>query len=653
MSNVFLDHSMILCDNVNCSDPSHTAAIGRLYDDIVNSLFEAGTECCDNKERPYKQVSGWHELCSEQHSLARDAFRLWCINGRPRFGPIYELMRVKRAHFKSVLRQCKSNSERQESDSLARKLLNSNKKCFWKEIKCIKNRYNPASVAESVDGKSGSADICDMWRDHFQGILNSVPRPEYDLRKLDQLHFDRFTPYEVSHAISKLKSGKAPGPDNLAAEHFKRADQSVNVLISILLNSCVIHSFLPTGFMKTVIVPIVKDVKGDVSCKNNYRPIAITSVLSKIIENLILDRYDALLCTTDNQFGFKSNGSTDMCVFTLKQVIEYYKENGSPVYLCFLDASKAFDRVHHNLLFDKLKQRNVPHIIIRLLVFWYSYQTFLVRWCNMSSSTFTVTNGVRQGSILSPTLFNVYIDSLSRDLQRVKFGCFINGHCINHLVYADDTVLLAPSPLALQKLMNICVNFAEAHSLIYNREKTKYMCIKPTSIKKLYIPEVKLYCYNVKQVKSEKYLGYIISNNCCDDDHIKKETRSTFARGNMLIRNFKHCSDDVKVTLYKTYCSSVYCCALISTYLTESIRKLRVAFNKTFKCLMKIHRAASASQAFVNHRVDNFLVLRRKLIYSFIRRTDVISNSIVRCIVDSDYFTFSKLRQEWDKVLYI
>ena len=131
--------------------------------------------------------------------------------------------------------------------------------------------------------------------------------------------------------------------------------------------------------MKTARVPIVKDVKGDVSSKDNYRPIAITSVLSKVIEILVLDRYDALLCTSDNQFGFKNNGSTDMCVFTLKHVIDYYRNNGSPVYLCFLDASKAFDRVHHNLLFDKLKKRKVPHIIIRLLILWYTSQTFVMR----------------------------------------------------------------------------------------------------------------------------------------------------------------------------------------------------------------------------------------------------------------------------------
>ena len=118
------------------------------------------------------------------------------------------------------------------------------------------------------------------------------------------------------------------------------------------------------------------------------------NTLSKIIEKLILARYSSLLQTTENQFGFKSNSSTDLCVFSLKQLIDYYRNNESPVYLCFLDASKAFERVPHNILFSKLFERKVPHIVIRLLVYWYSTQAFTIRWNNVLSDPFTVSNGL-------------------------------------------------------------------------------------------------------------------------------------------------------------------------------------------------------------------------------------------------------------------
>ena len=91
--------------------------------------------------------------------------------------------------------------------------------------------------------------------------------------------------------------------------------------------------------------------------------------MSKVLEMLILARTQEELYSCDNQFGFKSKYSTDVCTFALKQVIEYYTTLSSPVYLCFMDASKAFDRLNYWKLFQTLLQRNMPILIVRLLVF--------------------------------------------------------------------------------------------------------------------------------------------------------------------------------------------------------------------------------------------------------------------------------------------
>ena len=165
------------------------------------------------------------------------------------------------------------------------------------------------------------------------------------------------------------------------------------------------------------LIHVQKSLGHNCKCLGQKAFQSISSTLSKIIEKSILARYSSLIQTTENQFGFKSNSSTDLCVFSLKQVIDYYRNNGSPVYLCFLDVSKAFDRVPHNILFCKLFEQKVPRIVIRWLVYWYSTQTFTIRWNNVLSDPFTVSNGVRQGSILSPTLFSVYMDSLSNELS--------------------------------------------------------------------------------------------------------------------------------------------------------------------------------------------------------------------------------------------
>ena len=149
----------------------------------------------------------------------------------------------------------------------------------------------------------------------IQSLLNSVPSSSLSL-SLHDCCFERFTPSEIAEVVSTLKNGKSPGSDQLAAEHVKYAGGRVIILLSLLLNACIIHGFLPMGLMESVIVPIVKNARENISSKNNYRPIALTSTLSKIIEKLILARYSSLLQTTENQFGFKSN-SLLICVFSV------------------------------------------------------------------------------------------------------------------------------------------------------------------------------------------------------------------------------------------------------------------------------------------------------------------------------------------------
>ena len=133
--------------------------------------------------------------------------------------------------------------------------------------------------------------------------------------------------------------------------------------------------------------------------KDNYRPIALASnfIVSKVSEKILLNHLYIFQDMCSNQFGFKKKHSIDQCVFVLKELINSYCMLNGSVFTRFLDASKAFDRVNHSLLFDKLCARGVPFYLIRLLVYWYEHQRVCVRWGGVYSSSFTVTNGVRQG----------------------------------------------------------------------------------------------------------------------------------------------------------------------------------------------------------------------------------------------------------------
>ena len=258
----------------------------------------------------------------------------------------------------------------------------------------------------------------------------------------------------VQNAIHTLKCGKSCGNDGLSAEHFKYAD-GCSVLLSIFYTGAIRHGYLPGDFMKTIIIPLVKNKSGDFSDVHNYRPIALVTVVSKFFENILLELIEPYLSTTDNQFGFKKGHSTDHCIYVLKNVIQYYRSYNSPVYTCFLYASKAFDRVNHWTLFKKLLNRGVPILLVRILLYWYRTQTFCIKWGTMTSCFFSVSNGVRQGGILSPYLFAIYMDDLSVTLNNAKVGCHTNNRCANHMLYADDLCVIAPSPRGLQSLLDM------------------------------------------------------------------------------------------------------------------------------------------------------------------------------------------------------
>ena len=173
---------------------------------------------------------------------------------------------------------------------------------------------------------------------------------------------------EIQDIIHAMPVGKAPGYDSVSNEHFKYANEKLHV---------------------------------DLFDNNNYRPIALATIASKLFESLILSRVSTFLSTCVNQFGSKKHHSTEMLIFLLKELFRHYIATGSSMYVTMLDASKAFDKVNHSKLID----RGCPSFIVPIFYYWYRTQKFIVGWCCSFSEFFTVSNGVKQGGILSPHHF--------------------------------------------------------------------------------------------------------------------------------------------------------------------------------------------------------------------------------------------------------
>ena len=402
--------------------------------------------------------------------------------------------------------------------------------------------------------------------------------------------------------------------------------------------------------MKTAIVPIIKNKTGDTSDKNNYRPIALVTACSKIFELCILSIIENYICTHDHQFGFKKQHATDMCIYTVKSVIKYYTRQNSPVYTCFLDASKAFDRISHWTLFKKLIACNTPVLIVRILMFWYQRQSICVKWGKRTSEYFSIINGVRQGGVLSPQLFAIYMNDLSVCLTQCKAGCHLNETVTNHVMYADDICLMAPSAIALQKMLNLCYEFSLSNDIIFNPTKSQCMIFKPNRFK-LYCPAVYLNGNIIDYVEKTKYLGYMFTNDKQDDVEMLRQLRLLYMRSNKIIRMFYFCKIDVKLELFRSFCTSFYCSYLWTGYKKSTFNRLRVAFNNAYRRILELPWRCSASGMYATYGIYNFEAIIRKQTFGFIGRLRKSCNTIVQTL-ENAWIIRIQLWHTWFEVLY-
>lgn len=181
------------------------------------------------------------------------------------------------------------------------------------------------------------------------------------------------------------------------SEHLKYAHPILVTQLTHLFKCIALHGYVPDRFGEGIIVPIVKDKAGNQNDVNNYRGITLTSVISKLFELIILEICEEYLVTHEMQFGFKKNSGCNHAIFVMTEVIKYYLENGSSVFLSALDLTKAFDKVNHYKLFTALLKKRTPIWVILVLENWYSKLTSRVRWNNVYSDAFSVKSGVRQG----------------------------------------------------------------------------------------------------------------------------------------------------------------------------------------------------------------------------------------------------------------
>ena len=258
-------------------------------------------------------------------------------------------------------------------------------------------------------------------------------------------------------------------------EHVLHCHPVIYTILSNILNLMIATSYIPASFCLGLMVPIPKEenLQGPQKIEN-FRGITLSPVVSKIYEYCLMNLFQAYLYTCDNQFGFKPKLGCTHAIYTMRTIVDYYVANDTTVKLCFLDVSKAFDKLNHYVLFNKLMKRGTPITFIKILFNWYSSINICVQWHHVLSRTFKVTAGVRQGGILSSSLFLIYVDEMLIKLR--SHGCTFFGHPVGAIMYADDLTLISPSVEMLQFMLSLCEN--ELAQLDLKINNTKSVCLR-------------------------------------------------------------------------------------------------------------------------------------------------------------------------------
>ena len=465
--------------------------IESIYNDIVNIMWYYG-ECFVPQRCKSFYKFWWSTELDTLKDNAMQSYKIWKNAGRPRSGSIYDKYRSDKRVYRIAIREHKDDEVRGYSNDLHETLVKKQGPSFWR---VWRSKFdNKTCNVVHVDGVADSRVIVDRFANHFKQVCsndsyNGSSKLQDIYSRMRQeycgdpyLHDYMFDACLVERIICNMKRGKAAGLDNLTAEHLQNCHSLLPAVLAKLFNLIVLTGHIPSGFRYSYTVPIPKN-KANVYSKaftiDDFRGISISPVISKVFEHCILHRYNKYFVTSDNQFSYKHKLGCTTALHTVRCVVEHYVNNGSTVNLCALDLTKAFDRINHYGLFIKLMNRHVPILILRIIESWLTRCCTCVKWNSRTSHFFKLETGTRQGGVLSPVLFNIYIDDIIDVIAKSEGGCHFRNISYAILIYADDILLLAPTVNSLQLLVDLCCKELSFLDMQINFKKSVCMRIGP------------------------------------------------------------------------------------------------------------------------------------------------------------------------------
>ena len=463
---------------------------------------------------------------------------------------------------------------------------------------------------------------------HVNNSIISIASHDKDLSTPILSHID-FDCMDIVKIVKSLKPSYSLGPDNINSILIKACLPDIAPLLSKLFSLSLAHSTYPDLWKTTFIKPLFKS--GSRMDVNNYRPINITSILSRIMEKIVKSKLTSHLSSNnlinESQHGFTKSKSCDTCLVEFFDYVSCLKDINYQVIILYFDFSKAFDTVSHSLLLEKLSQIGISDPLLKWFRSFLSNRNQVTHINNVSSCAINVSSGVIQGSVLGPLLFLIYINDITKEILNGRPFLYADDLKI---VYSSDTMSVEFISTIQQDLIRLdswCNNW----KMKLNAPKCGYMNLnKVSSPLSLYLNGLPL-----KPLDHVKDLGLTYTKTLSFHEHISSITSKANRISGFIQRNFF--LQETKVALFKMFVRPrlEYCSFIFSNLRkSEIINVERVQRNFTRRLIVSDNPVSYISRC-QHLKLKPFWLIRLKknmiLFYKYLHKLCLSSTSIYLC----------------------
>ena len=600
LARITIPHSVITCQDVDCRSHDHCDSVDKLTIEVLEAVQLSAEDCLPcpggGNQNKINKVAGWNDDVKHYRDNAYFWHQVWVSCRRPLNNQVHMIMKRTRNIYHYMFRKCQKAEKKIKSNKMLDSCLNGNGDIF-KEIKAI--RKTRQVVANSIDGVTEK--IPDHFRTIYADLYNSVDDAD-NMAKLSRevegrigsfsLHdVNKVTPEVVKAAAKKLNQGKSDPVYTFSSDCIKVDSEKLSLLLSVIIKCYLIHGHVTRFLLLATLVPLIKDKLGNANSSKNYRSIAISSLILKLLDWIIIILFGSTFGLHDLQFAYQPGISGNMCTYAVLETVDYFLRHGSEVFMCTMDMTKAFDVTVHSVLFKKMLKAGLSPIFLRLMIFIYTEQFANVRWNGEISSVFTMHNGVRQGAILSALAYCFYCEDLFQVLEKRRSGCWVNGFFLGLLGYSDDNVCLAPSLNALQDMLETCEKYASDHNLKFSTNPIPSKCkTKTLAFLKNPRPLPNLYLcgHPLPWTTSCKHLGITIGDKIdgCEED-IKNKNAQYIRKNVELNQEFSFTHPMTKLRLNNIYNSHFYGSPLWNLF-GPGAKTMESTYNRSVKIMLDL-----------------------------------------------------------------